>query len=61
MSSSSDTNWSPSTTWSVCESAFRRATVSLAAYFFSRDVERVWQVAERLEYGIVGGPEASRG
>ncbi len=26
----------------------------LAAYFFSRDVGRVWRVAERLEYGIVG-------
>ncbi|MDR5799141.1 MULTISPECIES: NAD-dependent succinate-semialdehyde dehydrogenase [Caballeronia] len=26
----------------------------LAAYFFSRDVRRVWRVAERLEYGMVG-------
>lgn len=26
----------------------------LACYFFSRDVGRVWRVAERLEYGIVG-------
>lgn len=26
----------------------------LAAYFFSRDVSKVWQVAERLEYGMVG-------
>jgi succinate-semialdehyde dehydrogenase/glutarate-semialdehyde dehydrogenase len=26
----------------------------LAAYFFSRDVGRVWRVAEGLEYGIVG-------
>ena len=26
----------------------------LAAYFFTRDIGRVWQVAERLEYGIVG-------
>ena len=26
----------------------------LAAYFYSRDVGRVWRVAERLEYGIVG-------
>jgi succinate-semialdehyde dehydrogenase/glutarate-semialdehyde dehydrogenase len=26
----------------------------LAAYFFSRDVSRVWRVAEALEYGMVG-------
>ncbi|MEN9704828.1 MAG: succinate-semialdehyde dehydrogenase [Pseudomonadota bacterium] len=26
----------------------------LAAYFYSRDVNRVWRVAEALEYGIVG-------
>jgi succinate-semialdehyde dehydrogenase/glutarate-semialdehyde dehydrogenase len=26
----------------------------LAAYFYARDVSRVWRVAERLEYGIVG-------
>jgi succinate-semialdehyde dehydrogenase/glutarate-semialdehyde dehydrogenase len=26
----------------------------LAAYFYSRDVHRVWRVAESLEYGIVG-------
>ncbi|MCC6870492.1 MAG: aldehyde dehydrogenase family protein [Burkholderiales bacterium] len=26
----------------------------LAAYFFSRDIGRVWRVAEALEYGIVG-------
>jgi succinate-semialdehyde dehydrogenase/glutarate-semialdehyde dehydrogenase len=26
----------------------------LAAYFFSRDVGRVWRVAEALDYGIVG-------
>ena len=26
----------------------------LAAYFFSRDLARVWRVAEALEYGIVG-------
>jgi succinate-semialdehyde dehydrogenase / glutarate-semialdehyde dehydrogenase len=26
----------------------------LAAYFFSRDVGRVWRVAEELEYGMVG-------
>jgi succinate-semialdehyde dehydrogenase/glutarate-semialdehyde dehydrogenase len=26
----------------------------LAAYFYGRDVARVWHVAEALEYGIVG-------
>ncbi|MCG8642575.1 MAG: NAD-dependent succinate-semialdehyde dehydrogenase [Desulfobacterales bacterium] len=26
----------------------------LAAYFYSRDIGRVWRVAEELEYGIVG-------
>ncbi|KAA0888277.1 NADP-dependent succinate-semialdehyde dehydrogenase [Oryzomonas rubra] len=26
----------------------------LASYFYSRDIGRVWQVAEALEYGIVG-------
>jgi succinate-semialdehyde dehydrogenase/glutarate-semialdehyde dehydrogenase len=26
----------------------------LACYFYSRDVGRVWRVAEGLEYGIVG-------
>jgi succinate-semialdehyde dehydrogenase/glutarate-semialdehyde dehydrogenase len=26
----------------------------LAAYFFSRDVGRIWRVSEGLEYGIVG-------
>ncbi|QDF97303.1 succinate-semialdehyde dehydrogenase (NADP(+)) [Azoarcus sp. DD4] len=26
----------------------------LAAYFYARDIARVWRVAERLEYGIVG-------
>lgn len=26
----------------------------LAAYFYSRDLGRVWRVAERLEYGMVG-------
>jgi succinate-semialdehyde dehydrogenase/glutarate-semialdehyde dehydrogenase len=30
----------------------------LAAYFFSRDVSRVWRVSERLEYGIVGANDA---
>jgi len=26
----------------------------LAAYFFSRDIGRIWRMAEGLEYGIVG-------
>jgi succinate-semialdehyde dehydrogenase / glutarate-semialdehyde dehydrogenase len=26
----------------------------LAAYFYSRDVGRVWRVSEALDYGIVG-------
>jgi succinate-semialdehyde dehydrogenase/glutarate-semialdehyde dehydrogenase len=26
----------------------------LAAYFYSRDIDRVWRVAEQLEYGMVG-------
>lgn len=26
----------------------------LASYFFSRDIGRVWRVAEALEYGMVG-------
>ncbi|OQX06632.1 MAG: succinate-semialdehyde dehydrogenase (NADP(+)), partial [Desulfobulbaceae bacterium A2] len=26
----------------------------LASYFYSRDLGRVWRVAERLEYGMVG-------
>lgn len=26
----------------------------LAAYFYSRDIDRVWRVAEALEYGMVG-------
>ncbi|MCP3675019.1 MAG: NAD-dependent succinate-semialdehyde dehydrogenase [Gammaproteobacteria bacterium] len=28
--------------------------VGLAAYFYSRDIGRVWRVSEQLEYGIVG-------
>jgi Aldehyde dehydrogenase family len=30
----------------------------LAAYFYSRDIGRIWRVAEALEYGIVGINEA---
>lgn len=26
----------------------------LASYFYSRDINRIWQVAEKLEYGMVG-------
>ena len=26
----------------------------LAAYFYTRDIGRVWRVSEALEYGIVG-------
>lgn len=26
----------------------------LAAYFYSRDIGRVWRVAERLQFGMVG-------
>src|SRR6202007_2377570 len=26
----------------------------LASYFYSRDIGRIWRVAEALEYGIVG-------
>ena len=26
----------------------------MAAYFYGRDVARVWRVAEALEYGMVG-------
>jgi succinate-semialdehyde dehydrogenase/glutarate-semialdehyde dehydrogenase len=26
----------------------------LAAYFYSRDIGRIWRVAEALEFGIVG-------
>lgn len=28
--------------------------VGLAAYFYSRDIGRVWRLSEELEYGIVG-------
>ena len=28
--------------------------VGLASYFYSRDIGRIWRVAEALEYGIVG-------
>jgi succinate-semialdehyde dehydrogenase/glutarate-semialdehyde dehydrogenase len=28
--------------------------VGLAAYFYSRDISRIWRVSEQLEYGMVG-------
>ena len=31
-----------------------RTEYGLAAYFYSRDIGRVWRVAEALEYGMVG-------
>ena len=31
----------------------------LAAYFFSKDMARVWRVAARLEYGMIGVNETS--
>jgi len=39
------------------EEAMRLAndtSVGLAAYFYSRDIGRIWRVAEALEYGMVG-------
>jgi succinate-semialdehyde dehydrogenase/glutarate-semialdehyde dehydrogenase len=39
------------------EEAIRLANATefgLAAYFYGRDIGRVWRVAEALEYGIVG-------
>ena len=39
------------------EEAIRLANATefgLAAYFYSRDVGRIWRVGEALEYGIVG-------
>jgi len=32
-----------------------RTEFGLAAYFYSRDIGRIWRVAEALEYGMVGG------
>ena len=31
-----------------------RTEFGLASYFYSRDIGRIWRVAERLEYGMVG-------
>jgi succinate-semialdehyde dehydrogenase/glutarate-semialdehyde dehydrogenase len=43
--------------FSTEEEAVRAANdtpYGLAAYFYSRDVGRIWRVSEALEYGIVG-------
>jgi succinate-semialdehyde dehydrogenase / glutarate-semialdehyde dehydrogenase len=32
----------------------REGREGVAAYFYSRDIGRIWRVAEALEYGIVG-------
>ena len=47
----------PIFTFSTDEEAIRLANATdagLAAYFYSRDLSRVWRVAGALEYGIVG-------
>ena len=31
-----------------------RPEFGLASYFYSRDISRVWRVAEKLDYGMVG-------
>ncbi len=44
-------------TFTTEEEAIHRANnteYGLACYFYSRDIGRVWRVAESLEYGIVG-------
>ena len=33
---------------------YKRQEYGLAAYFYSRDLGRVWRVADALEYGMVG-------
>jgi len=43
--------------FSTEEEAIRMANATefgLAAYFYTRDIGRVWRVAEAVEYGIVG-------
>ena len=32
----------------------RQTPYGLASYFYSRDIGRIWRVAEALEYGMVG-------
>jgi len=34
--------------------AARISSFAVAAYFYSRDIGRIWRVADALEYGIVG-------
>ncbi|TDF64521.1 NAD-dependent succinate-semialdehyde dehydrogenase [Cupriavidus sp. L7L] len=34
--------------------AANETEIGLAAYFYSRDIGRIWRVAEQLEYGMVG-------
>ena len=41
------------TTRRWCELA-NRTEFGLASYFYSRDIGRIWRVAEALEYGMVG-------
>ena len=46
---------------STCWWSLRLANATpygLAAYFYTRDVSRVFRIAERLEYGIVGANDA---
>ena len=31
-----------------------RTDTRLAAYFYSRDIARIWRVADRLEAGVIG-------
>ncbi len=35
-------------------SAANNSEFGLASYFYSRDIGRIWRVAEALEYGMVG-------
>jgi len=49
-------------TFSTEEEAIRMANdtpYGLAAYFYSRDIHRVWRVADALESGIVGVNEGA--
>ena len=38
----------------MCSSDLNRTEFGLASYFYSRDIGRIWRVAEALEYGMVG-------
>ena len=37
-----------------CMEFLNQARVGLAGYFFSRDVQQIWRVAEAMEVGMVG-------